>query len=134
LLLIPATGSSEVNIPAGLTQDQTFLLTALTVTVSAVVVAMICATIVISIVFWRTKDNAATSFVSLAQNANILQLATVLVILAAVYCLRTLDDISAEAATTVLSGIAGYVLGGIAGSKPKRRVEEPQSAAASLDR
>lgn len=74
-------------------------------------------TIVGSIAFWRTQQGAAKTFSLLLQRASALQMLAVILIILAACALRTLDLINSEAVVTLLSGIAGYVLGGSARTK-----------------
>src|ERR1700724_3608541 len=49
---------------------------------------------------------------ALINSGSIIRLATAVVIVLAVFGLRLMDKVSAEAAIATLSGIAGYLLGG----------------------
>jgi len=55
----------------------------------------------------------------LVQRANALQMATVVLIILGACSLRNINSISAEAVVSVLSGVAGYVLGGTSRSPGK---------------
>jgi len=73
-------------------------------------------TVVGSIAFWRTEKGAARTFSLLLQRAGVVQMLAVLLIIMAATGLRIMDKINAEALVSLLSGIAGYVLGGVAKS------------------
>jgi hypothetical protein len=75
-------------------------------------------TIIGGIAFYKGKETA-DAFKQLIQDANILQMLAVAVIIAAAVALRILDKISAEAVVSIISGIAGYVLGGVTGRMAK---------------
>lgn len=77
-----------------------------------VIAIAIGATIVGSIAFWRTEKGGARTFSLLLQRANALQMLTVMLIVVAACALRILDSINSEAVVSLLSGVAGFVLGG----------------------
>jgi hypothetical protein len=52
------------------------------------------------------------SFGTILQRANIVQMLTIVTIIIAACTLRVVDKIDSEAVVSILSGIAGYVLGG----------------------
>jgi hypothetical protein len=72
----------------------------------------VCATVVGSVAFYPTERGAARTFSLLIERAGALQLITVLSIIAAACLLTLLGRISSEGIVSILSGIAGYVLGG----------------------
>ena len=84
-----------------------------------IIIAIIVAggTVVGSIAFWRTQQGAAKTFSLLLQRANALQMLAVLLIILAAFALRILELINAEGVVSLLSGIAGYVLGGTGRTK-----------------
>jgi hypothetical protein len=93
----------------------------------AVGIVIAGATIVGGIAFWRAEKGTAKTFSLLIQRANFLQmLAVVLIILAAVG-LRLADKIGAEAVVSLLSGVAGFVLGGVTKSKQGDEEKSPTS-------
>lgn len=71
-----------------------------------------CGTIVGSIAFWRAGAGQAKTFSLLLQRSQALQMATVILIILGACALRIVELISSEAIVSILSGIAGYVLGG----------------------
>jgi hypothetical protein len=84
-------------------------------------------TVVGGIAFWRTEKGSARTFSLLFERANVIQMLAVLLIILAATGLRIMDKIGAEALVSLLSGIAGYVLGGVSRSQRSTREEEPQS-------
>jgi len=88
------------------------LLTTLSWTLVFVVLIIVSgATIVGSIAFWKTQTGAARTFTLALQRANALQMLAVILIVLSASALRILDLINSEGAITLLSGVAGYVLG-----------------------
>lgn len=79
----------------------------------ALVAIAICGTVVARKAFDKTEKGAARSLSLMVQRAGVLQLMTVQTIVMTIITLRILDLLGAEATVTVLSGIAGYVLGGL---------------------
>jgi hypothetical protein len=61
-----------------------------------------------AIAVWK---GTAESFGTILQRANIVQMLTVVTIIMAAFVLRVVDKIDSEAVVSILSGIAGYVLG-----------------------
>ncbi|MDW9668089.1 hypothetical protein [Sinorhizobium meliloti] len=80
---------------------------------STIVVALVVtgATVVMSFAFYRTSGGGAATLVRLIERAGVLQMLTVLVIVVGAGILTTIGKISAEGIISILSGIAGYVLG-----------------------
>jgi hypothetical protein len=72
----------------------------------------VCAAVVVRTAFNRTQGDAANALVNILHHAEGLQMLTVLVIGISAFLLRLLDQISADAAVSALTGIAGFVLGG----------------------
>lgn len=81
-----------------------------------VIIAIIAAgaTIVGSIAFFRAGSGQAKTFSLLVQRAGALQLITVMSIIGASCFLAVIGKVSPEGIISLLSGIAGYVLGGYA--------------------
>jgi hypothetical protein len=69
-------------------------------------------TIVGSIAFYRSSAGQAKSFGLLFQRGNFLRLGTVVLVVLAVILLALAGKLT-EGAAAVLSGVAGYVLGGL---------------------
>jgi len=76
------------------------------------------------IAFYKGKDTAE-AFTTLIQRANIIQMLAVVMIIMAAVGLRLLDKITPEAVVSILSGIAGYVLGGVARTGQDAQRTEP---------
>jgi len=74
----------------------------------------VCATVVARIAFQRTEKGAARTLSLMIQRAGLLQLLTVQVVVMSVLTLRIVDALGADATVSVISGIAGYVLGNLA--------------------
>jgi hypothetical protein len=70
-------------------------------------------TIVGSIAFLKTEKDGAKTFSLLIERAGALQLVTVLAIVVGACFLTIIGKINTEGIVSILSGIAGYVLGGI---------------------
>jgi hypothetical protein len=64
------------------------------------------------IAFRKTETGGAKTFSLLLERSNALQMLTVILIVLAACMLRLIDMINSEAVITLLSGVAGYVLGG----------------------
>jgi hypothetical protein len=65
---------------------------------------------------------------ALINSGAVIRLATAVVIVLAVFGLRLLDKVSAEAAVATLSGIAGYLLGGQIENRRSPTVTPPNDA------
>ena len=76
-----------------------------------------CTVIVGGIAFWKTEKGGAKTFSLLLVRANALQMLAVILIVISAIILRLANAISSEAVVSILSGVAGYVLGGIAPKK-----------------
>jgi hypothetical protein len=82
-------------------------------------------TIVGTIAFYRAERGQAKTFSLLMQRAGALQLIAVLTIVVGACLLTVLGRISSDGIVSILSGIAGYVLGGL--SKSGQGVAEPEN-------
>ena len=80
--------------------------------VALIGVTVIGFTVVGSIAFYRAEKGQAVSFGLLFQRGNFLRLGTVALIILAVVLLALVGKLT-EGAAAVLSGLAGYVLGGL---------------------
>jgi len=76
------------------------------------VVAMICAAIVVRMVIEKA-GNAASLLDVLFRQGSLLQILVATIVIAAAILLRILDLINSEAAVSLLSATAGYILGGL---------------------
>ncbi len=75
--------------------------------------ALVCFTVLGAIAFVRADKGTAVSFGLLFQRGNFLRLGTVALIVLAVILLALEGILNSEATATILSGVAGYVLGGL---------------------
>jgi hypothetical protein len=75
--------------------------------------AMVGFTIVGGLAFYRASAGQAKSFGLLFERSNFLRLATAVLIIFATVLLAALNKLSSEAVAAILSGVAGYVLGGM---------------------
>lgn len=76
------------------------------------VVVLIAFSVVGGIAFMRTQQGSAKSFGLLFQRGNFLRIATTFLVVVAVVYLALVSRLS-EGAIGILSGVAGYVLGGL---------------------
>ena len=95
------------NVPS-----EYFIETARLATISLVAIVT-GLTIVASVAFYRTDRGTAKIFSSLVLRAGALQLVTVLAIVVGACFLTVIGKINSEGIVSILSGIAGYVLGGL---------------------
>jgi len=78
-----------------------------------IVILAICGAAIAIAALQKTEHLANRALPLLIHRAGFLQILTVVVIVETVFVLRLFDGISSESTISVLSGIAGYVLGGI---------------------
>ncbi len=102
----------------------TTALTALAFYATIMVIAVVlCTAIVGGIAFWRAEQGQAKTFSLLLQRANALQMLAVILIIVSAVVLRIGNGISAEAVVSILSSVAGYVLGGVTSRTPEPKTE-----------
>lgn len=101
-----------------------FLLQLALYAVILISVVSVCFTIVGSIAFWRTSKGAAATFSKLFERSDALRMVTVIMIVALTALLAILDRLP-PGAVAILSGIAGFVLGGAGGLT---RTKQPDDA------
>jgi predicted membrane channel-forming protein YqfA (hemolysin III family) len=65
------------------------------------------------IAFFRSGQGQAKSFGLLFERGNFLRLGTAVLIILASILLAAIDKLTSEGVASILSGVAGYVLGGI---------------------
>ena len=70
-------------------------------------------TVVGGIAFFRAGQGQAKSFGLMFERGNFLRLATAVLIILATVLLAALGKLTAEGVASILSGVAGYVLGGL---------------------
>jgi hypothetical protein len=63
--------------------------------------------------FLKAPETFSNVVFALIQSGSLIRMATALVIVSGIVGLRVLDKVSGEAAIAALSGIAGYILGGV---------------------
>lgn len=80
-----------------------------------------------SIAFWKTEKGAAKSFGLMFQRGNFLRISTVVLVVVAVIFLGTIGTIQENGIVAILSGVAGYVLGGMERTKqPLNKDTDPE--------
>ena len=99
-------------------QRMSFVLQLMALFAATLAVLAICAAVVASIAFRRAGSRSPDSFGLLAQRANLLQMLTVASVATSVLVLRLMELLDSAATVSVLSGIVGYVLGGLARQTP----------------
>lgn len=109
----------------------TFLLELMGLLTIAIVVLAICATVVAVTALRKTEHGAARILGLVADRAGFLQILTVASIIQTVLVLRVFEALSADATISVLSGIAGYVLGGLTRPQQSGRAPEDQRSISS---
>lgn len=73
---------------------------------------LICATAVVGIVgLFRAPESTVNVMFAVVHSGSIIRMGTAILIVLAIFGLRILDKVSAEATIATLSGIAGYLLG-----------------------
>jgi hypothetical protein len=82
-----------------------------------IAVFLVALTVIASIAFWKGE---AKTFTTVVLNSYPLQMLTICLIIFAATALRMLELIQTEAIVSILSGIAGYVLGGTKWSAQQR--------------
>ena len=83
------------------------------------------ATIIGSIAFWRASSGQAKTFSLLIQRADATRLITIMLIIIVAFVLSLLGRVDSSATITLLSGVAGYVLGGSSANR-KESPEAPE--------
>ena len=84
----------------------------------------VCATVVAAIAFWRDEKSSARNFLGIAQHGGALRIITVGMIVLAATFLALANKITGEAVVAIISGVAGYVLGGFQRSRDKKQEGE----------
>jgi Ca2+/Na+ antiporter len=77
-----------------------------------------------TVAFWKTDKGTAKSFGMMFQRADFLRILTVMFVVLAVIWLSAMDALK-PGAIAVLSGVAGYVLGGLGKSQQRRTTPKP---------
>lgn len=92
-------------------KDITDLLNALAILVGIVAVGL---TFIGVIAVWRTQKDGAWAFFRMFERMQVLQMMTVMLVIASATILALLGILNSNGITGILSGVAGYVLGGLA--------------------
>jgi hypothetical protein len=105
--------------------DQLFVVETTKWLVILLCVLALAGTAVGVVAFYKTTKGAATTFSKLIQRGSIIRLTAIMAIIWAVFALGSIGKLDAPAAS-ILSGIAGFVLGrGRSGSARPEKGEEP---------
>lgn len=103
------------------------LLEILAVCITIIATALVIGVTAIgAIAFLKAQKGSAKTFSLLLQRASALQMLSVTLIVIAASILCALGSISGEAAVTLLSGVAGFVLGGVAKSRQGEEETTPE--------
>ena len=76
------------------------------------------------IAVWRTPKDGAWAFFRMFERMQVLQMLTVMLVIASATILAMLGVLNSNGVTGILSGVAGYVLGGL-GKTDTPKVVEP---------
>jgi hypothetical protein len=90
-------------------------------------------TLVGAVAVWRAGQHGAVAFFRMFERLQVLQLLTVMLVIASATVLALLGIVDSNGITGILSGVAGYVLGGLnraapATAKPVERPAVPAHA------
>ena len=88
------------------------------------------------LIYWTTfrgRKLTGESIALIIERTEIPKLATIILIIVAATFLALLELVEGESVITILSGIAGYVLGGRANMKEDRPPRKPQPPIATTD-
>jgi hypothetical protein len=106
-------GPWEAQVEAKIALDQQYLIEIAKYATIALAIITVGVTIVSAIAFYRSQQDSAKTFSLLVQRAGALQMVTVLSVVVGACFLTVIGKISPEGIVSILSGIAGYVLGGV---------------------
>lgn len=84
-------------------------------------------TLVGAVAVWRAGQHGALAFFRMFERLQVLQLLTVMLVIASATVLALLGIIDSNGITGILSGVAGYVLGGL--SRPAPAAAKPAASA-----
>ncbi len=84
-------------------------------------------TIVGGIAFYRAGQGQAKSFGLMFERGNFLRLAAAVLIILATILLAALGKLTAEGVASILSGVAGYVLGGMDKQHTRETTQSPSA-------
>ena len=91
-------------------KDIIHLLNAFTIVVGILAIGF---TLVGLVSVWRAEKQDATAFFRMFERLQVLQMTTVMLVIASATILAMLGLLSPHGITGILSGVAGYVLGGL---------------------
>ncbi len=82
---------------------------------AALIVAVIAGgfTLIGAVAVWRSEKAGAAAFFRMFERMQVLQLLTVMLVIASATVLALLGILNSNGITGILSGVAGYVLGGL---------------------
>jgi hypothetical protein len=80
---------------------------------SMVAILAVGFTLVGAIAVWRTSKDGAWAFFRMFERLQVLQMLTVMLVIASATILAMLGILNSNGVTGILSGVAGYVLGGL---------------------
>ena len=86
-------------------------------------------TLVGAVAVWRAGQHGALAFFRMFERLQVLQLLTVMLVIASATVLAMLGIVDSNGITGILSGVAGYVLGGL--SRPAPAAAKPAAPAPS---
>lgn len=93
--------------------------------------AIIAFAVVGGIAFYKSNQGQAKSFGLLFERGNFLRLATAVLIILATILLAALGKLNSEGVAAILSGVAGYVLGGM--DRQGKEAGSPQTTSKSSE-
>lgn len=74
---------------------------------------------------WRSEQHGALAYFRLFERLQVLQLLTVMLVIASATVLALLGILDSNGVTGILSGVAGYVLGGLNRAAPAAEPKAP---------
>lgn len=95
-------------------------------------------TLVGAVAVWRAGQHGALAFFRMFERLQVLQLLTVMLVIASATVLALLGIVDSNGITGILSGVAGYVLGGLsrpapAAAKPAERTTVSTAPPAGIE-
>ena len=88
-------------------------------------------TLVGAVAVWRAGQHGALAFFRMFERLQVLQLLTVMLVIASATVLALLGIIDSNGITGILSGVAGYVLGGLSRAAAPAATKPAASASAT---
>jgi mannose/fructose/N-acetylgalactosamine-specific phosphotransferase system component IIC len=88
------------------------------------------------VAIWRTSKDGASAFFRMFERMQILQMLTVMLVIASATLLALVGVLNSNGVTGILSGVAGYVLGGLSRpsqSETTKRTNEGDSGSAAAN-